>query len=192
MSDGDNAMTMFIEETINLKKIFQKEGYKVLSALNGKKGRELAYEYKPDIILLDVMMPGETGYHVIEWLKRTAQTASIPIIFLTGKDDLGSKIKGFKLGAVDYIVKPFFPQEVILRAGLHIKLNTATNALISSQAEKLKQLKKAHMVVTYKPNYVNIYLILNLKNKEKDITIPLTLNLGHSSIKTEKTNFAII
>ncbi len=120
-----------------------KEGYSILTAFNGPEARKIADENKLDLILLDIQMPGENGFEVIKYLKNTATTTSIPVIFLTGVSEIDSKLEGFELGAVDYITKPFHPLEVIARVRLHLKLSIATNSLIASQADKLKQITDA-------------------------------------------------
>ncbi len=124
-------------------KTLQKEGFRIVTAGSGKEARRMAAAEPPDLILLDIRMPGETGFDVIKHFKADARTASIPVIFLTGVTDVDSKIEGFNLGAVDYITKPFHPQEVSARVSLHLKLSIATNSLINSQAEKLRQLTEA-------------------------------------------------
>ncbi len=120
-----------------------KEGYRTLTASDGPTAREIAVEENPDLILLDIKMPGEDGFDVIKYLKNNSATTSIPVIFLTGVSEIDAKLTGFELGAVDYIIKPFHPLEVVARVRLHLKLSIATNSLITSQAEKLKQITEA-------------------------------------------------
>jgi len=84
-----------------------KTDYNVLIAKSGEQGIASAKKNMPDIILLDVMMPGMTGFEVIEALKADETTQNIPVIFITGDDSHESKEKGYQLGAVDYIEKPF-------------------------------------------------------------------------------------
>ncbi len=126
-----------------IEKSLEKEGYKVISALNGSEGRKLAIEESPDLILLDIQMPGENGFEVIQHLKDDTKTNTIPVIFLTGVSEVDSKLKGFNLGAVDYITKPFHPEEVLARVRTHLKLSIATNSLILDQAQKLNQVTEA-------------------------------------------------
>ena len=128
-----------------------KEGYTILTAYNGPEARKIADENKLDLILLDIKMPGENGFEVIKYLKSTATTTYIPVIFLTGVSEIDSKLEGFELGAVDYITKPFHPLEVIARVRLHLKLSIATNSLIASQADKLKQITDAQTSLLTKP-----------------------------------------
>jgi sigma-B regulation protein RsbU (phosphoserine phosphatase) len=96
------------------------------------------------------MMPGEDGFEVLKRLNQDPKTADIPVIFLTSRGELDSKMMGFDLGAVDYITKPFHGQEVVARVRLHLKLSLATNSLIESQAARLRQIKDAQtsMLVT--------------------------------------------
>ncbi len=143
----DNKMNVKL-----LEKVLTKEGYLTLSAYNGRDAQILACKEKPDIILLDIKMPGNDGFTVIKFLKRQSDTSSIPVIFLTGLSDIKSKLTGFDLGAVDYILKPFHPKEVIARVRLHLKLSIATNALIADQANKLKQITEAQTSLLIKPS----------------------------------------
>ncbi len=88
------------------------EGMEVLEAPDGRVGLELARTEQPDAILLDVMMPGPTGWVVAEELLRGEETRAIPIIFLTARADLRDRARGMDVGGVDYITKPFNPVEL--------------------------------------------------------------------------------
>ncbi|MFO7890291.1 MAG: response regulator [bacterium] len=100
----------------------EKEGYNVITAEDGFEGFKAAIQYHPDLILLDVMMPGTDGYEVCELLKTEEETRDIPVVFLTAKAEAEDKIKGFEMGAVDYIIKPFNLIEVSTRVKHHLKL----------------------------------------------------------------------
>ncbi|PIE01996.1 MAG: histidine kinase [Acidobacteria bacterium] len=126
-------------------------GYETIWAQNGAAGVELAQKEQPDLILLDIVMPGQDGYQTIKQLKENSSTANIPVIFITAKEDLQSKLKGFELGAVDYITKPFNVYEIRARARVHIQLGMATKIIISDQAKSLEQLKKAQDYILIKP-----------------------------------------
>lgn len=142
------------DNLLNLKlieKSLSKEGYGIFSATNGPDAREIAFKEKPDLILLDIEMPGENGFEVIEKLKENSETNPIPVIFLTGVIEVDSKLKGFELGAVDYITKPFHPLEVLARVRIHLKLSIATNSLIADQAGKLKQITEAQTAMLPTP-----------------------------------------
>ncbi len=146
----DKAQTFTVlavdDNLFNLKlieKSLGKEGYRVISALDGPEARKLAAQEQPDLILLDIQMPGEDGFAVIQQLKDNIETSTIPVIFLTGVSEVTSKLHGFKLGAVDYIIKPFHPLEVLARVRIHLRLSLATNSLILDQAQKLRQVTEA-------------------------------------------------
>jgi DNA-binding response OmpR family regulator len=100
------------------------DDYDVSVALDGESALENLKIETPDIILLDIMMSGMDGYEVCRLIKANKDTAEIPIIFLTAMTDINSKTKGFELGAVDYIIKPFEILEVkkIVQTHLALKL----------------------------------------------------------------------
>src|SRR5437868_14588830 len=88
------------------------EGMTVLEAADGEKGLELARAERPDVVLLDVMMPGRSGWEVAEELLADEVTSAIPIIFLTARAEVRDRAKGIDLGGVDYVTKPFNPLEL--------------------------------------------------------------------------------
>jgi two-component system alkaline phosphatase synthesis response regulator PhoP len=88
------------------------EGIEVLEAPDGARGLDLARSEKPDVILLDVMMPGLDGWNVAETLLGDAETSAIPIIFLTARADLRDRVRGMDAGGLDYVTKPFNPVEL--------------------------------------------------------------------------------
>ena len=88
------------------------EQMKVLEASNGEQGLELARAELPDVVLLDAMMPGRSGWEVAEELLADEATSSIPIIFLTARAEVRDRAKGIDLGGVDYVTKPFNPVEL--------------------------------------------------------------------------------
>ncbi|WP_019590681.1 diguanylate cyclase [Thioalkalivibrio sp. ALE20] len=108
--------------------IFEDE-HEVLFATNGHKALDLAASARPDVILLDVMMPGTDGFQVCEWLKSERATASIPVIFITGVGDTEGEARGLELGAVDYVNKPINPPVVKLRVQHQIELKRARDQL---------------------------------------------------------------
>jgi len=116
------------------------ELYDVSVAMDGPSAIEAVSESSPDLILLDVMMPGIDGFEVCRQLKADPRTEAIPVIFLTALDDTRDKVKGFALGAVDYVAKPFQPEEVIARVNAHLTINQLRKSL----GEKNRELKSAN------------------------------------------------
>ncbi|MBW2107452.1 MAG: fused response regulator/phosphatase [Deltaproteobacteria bacterium] len=151
----DNVKILVVDDDPVSLKMLEKslcnEGYQVLTATDGPPARKLASQEHPDLIILDIMMPEEDGFQVMDRLKKNSDTAGIPVIFLTGRDELDTKLKGFDLGAVDYITKPFYGQEMLARVRLHLKLSMATNSLVASQAAKLKQIQDAQHAMLVSP-----------------------------------------
>jgi sigma-B regulation protein RsbU (phosphoserine phosphatase) len=134
-----------------LEKILKSAGYGTLAAENGPDGRNLAALRLPDLILLDIMMPGESGFESCELLKKDPRTAHIPIVFLSAKTDTESKVTGLSLGAVDYMTKPFDKTEVLARVGRHLETRDAYRSIIELQAAKLKQVHEAQQAILTRP-----------------------------------------
>jgi len=124
----------------NLQVLFQTLdgiGCKLLIAKNGEIAISIAGKALPDLILLDIMMPGIDGYEVCRQLKSNAATSNIPVIFLSALGDTEDKVKGLQLGAVDYITKPFQPDEVIARVNTHLTIHRLKRE-VESQKDQLK------------------------------------------------------
>ncbi|MFZ5993696.1 MAG: diguanylate cyclase [Thermodesulfobacteriota bacterium] len=111
------------------KSILVKTGHEVFTAPDGPSGIEIAREEKPQVILLDVIMPGIDGYETCSRLKNDEDTKDIAIVMLTSKAEPADKIKGLALGAVDYVTKPFDAGELIARVNTQVKLQELYNAL---------------------------------------------------------------
>jgi len=108
---------------LGLKKNLSFEGYRVLTASEGEKGLELAFDAKPDLILLDVMLPGVNGFEICRTIRR--HDATVPILIISAKDQEIDKIMGLELGADDYITKPFSVKEVVARVKAALRRTTA-------------------------------------------------------------------
>ena len=93
----------------------KEEGYQTIAAFDGERGIELAKREKPDLIILDLMLPAMDGFEVCRILKQQQSTAQIPIIILSAKSRETDKVVGLELGADDYVTKPFSPRELIAR-----------------------------------------------------------------------------
>jgi two-component system phosphate regulon response regulator PhoB len=94
-----------------------KEGYRVSTAASGPEALKAVTEQRPDLVVLDLMLPGQSGYEVLEALRRKEDTRDIGVVVLTARREEGDRIKGLTLGADDYLVKPFSPRELVLRVG---------------------------------------------------------------------------
>ena len=110
---------LIIEDDKNITELvkynLEQEGYRVQSSARGDSGLEIARKNHPDLMILDLMLPGLDGLEICRILKQNSKTASIPIIMLTAKSEETDKIVGLELGADDYITKPFSPRELLAR-----------------------------------------------------------------------------
>ncbi len=114
--------------------------FEVLFATDGEKALDLASTGRPDLILLDVMMPGLDGYEVCRRLKDNPATHAIPVIFVTAMNDEANETKGFELGAVDYIAKPFLPAVVRARVQTHLELARARKTIEQTSVQRREML----------------------------------------------------
>ncbi|MEM6867445.1 MAG: response regulator [Cyanobacteria bacterium P01_C01_bin.121] len=105
------------------------EGFQVAVAIDGESALEQINYHPPELILLDVMMPGVDGFETCQRLKENPDTHSIPIIFMTALSDAQNKVKGLSLGAIDYITKPFQHEEVLARVRVHLQVQNLTRTL---------------------------------------------------------------
>ena len=134
MSDEVKTLLLVDDEPANIQIVnsILKDIYKTRIATNGAKALELASQAPaPDLILLDVMMPEMNGYEVCSRLKSADHTRDIPVIFLTGRTEIDDETKGFEVGAVDYIHKPFSPAVVQARVRTHLVLRGIREQLAS-------------------------------------------------------------
>ena len=110
-------------------------GFEILAAPGGEPGLKIAGKAQPDLILLDVMMPGRDGFAICRELKADDATRDIPVLFITAKHETASVMNGFRVGAVDYILKPFQADEVVGRVETHLKISRLTRELQRKNAE---------------------------------------------------------
>ena len=142
--ENNNSATESIllvdDNPTNLQVLFQTlegVGCKLLIAKNGEIALSIAGKALPDLILLDIMMPDIDGYEVCRQLKANPATSDIPVIFLSALGDTEDKVKGLQLGAVDYITKPFQPDEVIARVNTHLTIHRLKRE-VESQKDQLE------------------------------------------------------
>ncbi|MEB3359331.1 MAG: response regulator [Synechococcales bacterium] len=120
-------------------------GLEVAIANSGERALQQIAREKPDLILLDVMMPGIDGFETCRRLKLNAETCDIPIIFMTALSDTDNKVKALELGAVDYVTKPFQEREVLARVKTHLQLRRLTQNLEQEVQQKAKDLQNSQL-----------------------------------------------
>ena len=146
-----NARILIVEDAppniIALTSILKNHGYQVSVATNGRQALDAIDRVRPDLILLDVMLPEMDGFETCEHIKKSTSWREIPLIFLTSKNETTDIVRGFELGAVDYVAKPFNAHELLARVHTHLTLDRLhrenerliLNVLPASIAIKLKQ-----------------------------------------------------
>jgi DNA-binding response OmpR family regulator len=117
------------------------EGYRVRPALSGSAALTIVENETPDMVLLDIMMPVMDGYEVCRRIRERHETRNVPIIFLSALDDVADKVKGFQVGGIDYITKPFLVEEILARIRAHLSIKRLQTELLE-QNTRLKQLNQ--------------------------------------------------
>lgn len=160
----------------------KKRGYRVFEAQDGETALKLAALVKPDLILLDVMMPDMDGFEVCHRLKLDVDTADISVIFMTALSETEHKVTGFKVGGVDYITKPIQVEELIARVETHLKLKTMQRQLLMHQME-LEQLVEQRTAQLNDSNKL-LREEINARNltQEKLTLVDFALNHGQDAV----------
>lgn len=145
------------DEASNLQLLRQilQDHYRLLFAKDGARALELARREQPDLLLLDVMMPGMSGYEVCGALKANPATASIPVIFVTALTETDDEVEGFEAGAVDYITKPVSPPIVRARVRTHLSLVRMEEL----RASRLEIVQRLGLAAEYKDNETGLHVI---------------------------------
>jgi adenylate cyclase len=178
--------------------ILKEKGYQISVATNGKQALEVLTRVQPDLILLDVMMPEMDGFETCRQLKAAEQWRQIPIIFLTAKTDTADIVKGFELGAVDYVAKPFNAHELLARVNTHLTIDELRRSL----AGKNLELARAHELVRrafgrYVSEEVAASILrspegLELGGEEREVTILMSDLRGFTALAARLTPHEVI
>ncbi|MEO0758472.1 MAG: response regulator [Cyanobacteria bacterium J06648_16] len=166
------------------------EGFQVAVAIDGESALEQVVYHRPELILLDVMMPGIDGFETCRRLKSNPDTVDIPIIFMTALADTENKVSGLSLGAVDYITKPFQHEEVLARVRVHLQLQNLAQTL-KTQNCLLKDEIERREVVEQKLVEVNQDLE-SLNQKLEDRVIERTQELSEALQTLKQTQVQLI
>ncbi len=168
--------------TIDILKSILEEDYHVFVAENGSTALEIAVEYLPDLILLDILMPEMNGYEVCIALKDNIITRHIPVIFCTTLDNSINEEYGFKVGGSDFVIKPFNSHVLKMRIKTHIELTSVNRRLYSIVDEKTFELQR---------NQANLVdsLVLISEIRDKNVKNHLDNVSKYTKLLTEKTGF---
>lgn len=131
-------LILTVDDEVNILELLKfnlsNEGYQVIGTTNGRDAVKLAGEEKPDLIILDIMLPEMDGYDVLRILKANRETAFIPVIMLSARGEVIDKVLGLELGADDYITKPFSPREVVARVKVHLRRKSPVSEQVPEEA----------------------------------------------------------
>ena len=184
-ADREQYTILIVDDVVSnvllLKVLLSKEKYNILTASGGKEAIAITMEKKPDLILLDVMMPEITGFEVAQKLKDNPETSQIPIIFLTALNSTEDIVNGFHAGANDFITKPFNKEELLVRVNHQISL-VAAKRLILQRTEELRRTivgrDKLYSVIAHdlRSPLASIKMVLNM----------LVLTLSKETLGQEK------
>jgi sigma-B regulation protein RsbU (phosphoserine phosphatase) len=134
-----------------LEHVLRSEGFRTLSAGNGAAAVAVSRASLPDLILLDVMMPEESGFETCARLKSDPLTSDIPVIFVSALNDVKNKVNGLRLGGVDYLSKPVHAEEVLARVRVHLHLRENSRAIAESNQARLAELRDAQCAILIRP-----------------------------------------
>jgi signal transduction histidine kinase len=164
-----------------LRLMLSKQGYHPITAPDGETALALAESRSPDLVLLDIGLPGMSGYDVCRCLKSNTGTRRIPIVFLSAHNEADDKVRAFTIGGVDYITKPFFVEEVLARIETHLNLRRYERHLEAMVAERTRDLANAKDAAEA-ANDAKSRLLMNMSH---ELRTPLTGILTAADIALE-------
>ncbi len=172
-----------------LRKILTARGYEILEAADGDHALLILTQEIPDLILLDILMPGMNGFEVCGEIKKNPRTAHIPVIFTTSVENIEGKIRGFHVGGADYVTKPFHSEEILARVRLHLDLKKALEKSRTSweRAEEMLEQRTKQLIWSEKHAAFGQLvqgIVHNMRN-------PLSTILGYSHMSQANLNKAI-
>jgi CheY-like chemotaxis protein len=201
MTDNRRASVLVVDDTeINIEFLsaFLGEEYDFAAARSGLEALEHVAASTPDLILLDIIMPGMDGYEVCRRLKADERTADIPVIFITALDDVAAETMGLALGAIDFITKPFNPAVVMARVANHIALREASRLKEDVERIMRHDLKSPLTTVIGLPRL--LLMDENITNGQRDMlrriedagyTLMAMINLSTTLFRMERGSYAL-
>ena len=191
-----NATVLVVDDIAANRKLLREtlepQGYEVLLASDGATAIMLAQRARPNVILLDVNMPGLSGFQTCRELKRDDTTRDVPVIFITANDGTESVVEGFQAGGVDYVTKPFKAEEVLTRLETHLKVSQLTRDLsrrneeLAAANSQLEQEIKRRKAAEAAANQANQAKSAFLASMSHELRTPLNAIIGYSEMLQEE------
>jgi len=175
-----------------LETLLENQNYQVLVATNGERGLNIVQKQQPDIILLDVMMPGWNGFETARRIKSIPELSHIPILFLSALDDSINKVKGFNAGGVDYIAKPFQQVELLARIKTHLELGQLRNNLSQQVIEKTDELTRFYEDSLQLLSMVSEFRDYETSLHNSRLGVYAQRIAGHLQLSSEITNLIVL
>jgi signal transduction histidine kinase len=173
-----------------LHNVLEQHDFRVIIAETGEQGLLLAKESMPDLILLDIIMPGWDGYETCQQIKKEAQLSQIPILFLSALGDTDNKVQALQVGGVDYVSKPFQKEELLARVKTHVELAHLRKNLereVVNQTERVQMLYEALQLSYEKAQQASILKSQFLRNISHEFLTPMNIVLGMTEMLIEET-----
>lgn len=161
-----------------LSSVLKEEGYHTLTASSGIEALDSADKKSPDLILLDIIMPQMDGYETCERLRESDKTKNVPIIFLSGRTKEDDVVRGFRAGAVDYVSKPFHPEELLSRVRTHLELGIKTRQLQLASEENKELLQMVCHDLVNPLSFIKY--IVDVESEFPDIYEEMKGNIGEA------------
>jgi CheY-like chemotaxis protein/anti-sigma regulatory factor (Ser/Thr protein kinase) len=187
--NSNHPVILVVDDTLTnlvlLNALLQQDGYKVLLAKTGEKALAMAKEEPPDLILLDITMPGWDGYETCERIKQEPLLKRIPVLFLSGLNNAEDKIRAFKAGGVDYVHKPFQEEELLARVRTHVelyRLREQLEAEVKQLDQRTIELNQAKELAETASRTKSQFLA----NMSHELRTPLNAIIGYSEILMEE------
>ena len=178
--------------------VLREHGYQISAATNGRQALDAMAKLRPDLVLLDIVMPEMDGFETCRRIKASEEWREIPVIFLTGRSDSADIVQGFELGAVDYVAKPFNTHELLARVNTHLTMHqlrlslAEKNAALARANEKVRQTFGRYVSEEVAAAVLSSPEALELGGEEREVTMLMSDLRGFTAMAARMTPHEVI